>query len=88
MAAKRLPAPARGTRPEDEFRGPPYFSFHGIDYSYESADLGILDYTSKAFMTSEYDTYTFDFSQPAGAVSRARVELAILELHFGTTCPP
>lgn len=41
LAAKRLPAPARGTRPEDEFRGPPYFSFHGIDYEYESADLGI-----------------------------------------------
>ncbi len=87
LAAKRLPAPARGTRPEDEFRGPPYFSFHGIDYSDESADLGIPDYTSKAFMTSEYDTYTFDFSQPVGAVSRARVELAILELHFGHYVP-
>lgn len=87
LAAKRLPAPARGTRPEEEFRGPPYFSFHGIDYSYESVDLGVPDYTSKAFMTSEYDTYTFNFGQPAGAVSRARVELAILELHFGHYVP-
>lgn len=86
LATKRLPAPARGTRPEDEFRGPPYFSFYGID-SYESVDLGVPDYTSKAFMTSEYDTYTFDFSQPAGAISRARAELAILELHFGHYVP-
>jgi len=87
LATKRLPAPARGTRPEDEFRGPPHFLFHGIDYSYESVHLGVPDYTSKAFMTSEYDTYTFDFGQPAGAVSRARVELAILELHFGHYVP-
>ncbi len=87
LAGQRLPAPARGTGPEDEFRGPPYFSFHGIDYSYESVDLGIPDYTSKAFMTSEDDTYTFDFTQPAGAVSRARAELAILELHFGHYVP-
>lgn len=86
LAAKRLPAPALGTRPEDEFRGPPYFSFYGID-SYESVDLGVPDYISKAFIYSEYDTYTFDFGQPAGAVSRARVELAILELHFGHYVP-
>ncbi len=87
LAAKRLPAPTRGTQPQDEFMGPPHFSYHGIDYSYESVDLGVPDYTSKAFMYSEYDTYTFDFGQAAGAVSRGRVELAILELHFGHYVP-
>ncbi len=87
LAARRSPVRRAGSVPEDEFRGPPHFFFHGIDYSYESVDLGIPDYSSKAFMYSEYDTYTFDFSQPAGAVSRARVELAILELHFGHYVP-
>jgi hypothetical protein len=79
LAAKRLPAPAVGTRPEDEFRGPPYFSFHGIAYSYDSV--------SNDYLTSEIDTYTWDFNRPAGAISRARAELAILELHFGHYVP-
>ncbi|NBV78570.1 MAG: hypothetical protein EBR62_01715 [Verrucomicrobia bacterium] len=83
LAARKIKPRPPSSEPEYEFRGPPYFSFHGIDYSYEFIELGVPDYTSKAFLWSEYDTYTYDFTHPDGAVSRARVELAVLELHYG-----
>lgn len=87
LAAPRVPARPAKPAADAAPAGPPHFSFHGIDYSFESVDFGVPDYTSKAFLHSEYDTYTFDFSRPAGAISRARVELAILELHFGHYVP-
>jgi len=83
LAAKRIPPPSPGEAQEEALRSPPYFSFHGIDYSYDFVDLGVPGYDSMAYATSEYDTYTFDFGRPAGAISRARVELAVLELHYG-----
>ena len=83
LAARQIKARAPGSAPEDEFRGPPYFSFHGMDYSHETDDPGVPDYASRAFLYSEYDTYTYDFAQPDGAISRARVEWAVLELHYG-----
>jgi hypothetical protein len=79
LAARRIPVNPLGLAPEVESRGPPYFSYHGIAYSYDSV--------SNDYLTSEIDTYTWDFNRSAGAISRARAELAILELHFGHYVP-
>lgn len=83
LAARKVKGRPLSPLPEGVLPGPPYYSFHGIDYSFENIDLGLPDYDSKAFLASPYDTYTYFFDEPAGAVSRARVELAILELHYG-----
>lgn len=87
LAARRFTWRAPMELYPGQYRVPPYFSFNGGDFSYAGPDYEIPEYVSKAFMTSESDTYTFDFGQAAGAVSRARVELAILELHFGHYVP-
>jgi hypothetical protein len=79
LAARRIPVNPLGLAPEVESRGPPYFSYHGTAFSYDSV--------SNDYLTSEIDTYTWDFNRPAGAISRARAELAILELHFGHYVP-
>ena len=83
LAARRVPAPLLGLEAEAVPHDPPYFYFNGIDFGDDLDDLGIPDYQSKAYLWCPNDTYALDFSQPAGAVSRARVEWAILELHFG-----
>ncbi len=79
----RPPGPAG----ENEYHGPPFFAFHAVELDGPASaadptepdgpDLG------HGFLTQQHDAYTWDFTQQVGAISRARAELALLELHHG-----
>ncbi len=79
----RPPGPAG----ENEYHGPPFFSFHAIDFDGPASFIDPTDPPGPAldhgFLSQEHDAYAWDFTQQVGAISRARVELALIELHHG-----
>jgi hypothetical protein len=86
LAARPIVVPKPDPSGENESHGPPFYSFNPIDFGNAEDPLAFLhdsDYASKAYLWSAGDTYVIDFGRDLGAISRARVELAILALHQG-----
>lgn len=85
LAERPIVLPKPGPAGEDEFRGPPYYHFHALDFQDDPFGpfVAAEDWSSKAFLASPQDAYILDFARPFGAISRARAELAALELSQG-----
>ena len=86
LAARPQPVRPPETEEKGDLAGPPYYTFHALVSDYDEGETFISPaegYVSQSYLTREHDGYVVDFTQQVGAASRARAELAVIELHHG-----